>query len=398
MHVSGRHLQAKGLGLVTNWKRGLRRLMLALTLWSAAAHVQALGGAEDLGADLEQFNRTCDFSVIKSHVVDQHVFYGLASFYNTVAFYIVSRDRLEMLEPDQRVVLAEGEWFAAVGRFRVMAFGVPGTRVHMADQTFSCSGALHLELNAQVIRKDALKQIIPELDQLRYAHLWAPIAELARVVEWSLVCLRELSGFGWGMTLVVFSLLLKILLLPLGLVTARLQRQVSAYQSQLAPILADVKSKYDGEEAHKRIMAAHSDLGISAFFVLKPMWGMLIQIPIWIAVFNALGEMPQLEKASFLWIDSLAYPDSIGVLPFALPLLGDTISLLPLLMTAVTIMSALLIQNNLAPPDELRRQKRNTYLMAIGFFVLFYPFPAAMVFYWTFSNALQLLQQQIIKA
>jgi len=372
--------------------------MLALTLWSAAVHVQALGGAEDLGADLEQFNRTCDFSVIKSHVVDQHVFYGLASFYNTVAFYIVSRDRLEMLEPDQRVVLAEGEWFAAVGRFRVMAFGAPGTRVHMVDQTFSCSGALHLELNAQVIRKDALKQIIPELDQLRYAHLWAPIAQLARGVEWSLVCLRELSGFGWGMTIVVFSLLLKILLLPVGLVTARLQRQVSAYQSQLAPILADVKSKYDGEEAHKRIMAAHSDLGISTFFVLKPMWGMLIQIPIWIAVFNALGEMPQVEKASFLWIDSLAYPDSIGVLPFALPLLGDTISLLPLLMTAVTIMSALLIQNNLAPPDELRRQKRNTYLMAIGFFVLFYPFPAAMVFYWTFSNALQLVQQQIIKA
>jgi len=69
--------------------------------------------------------------------------------------------------------------------------------------------------------------------------------------------------------------------------------------------------------------------------------------------------------------------------------------LLPLLMTLVTIVSALLFQDRHAPAEELKRQKRNLYLMALAFFVLFYPFPAAMVLYWTLSNALQIVQQQV---
>ena len=124
---------------------------------------------------------------------------------------------------------------------------------------------------------------------------------------------------------------------------------------------------------------------------------MFIQIPIWVAVFNALGEMPQLDGQAFLWINNLAYPDAIANLPTALPLLGDTVSLLPLLMTVVTILSAALIQDRLAPANEQKKQKRNGYLIALSFLVLFYPFPAAMVLYWTLSNALQIVQQKMIK-
>jgi YidC/Oxa1 family membrane protein insertase len=387
----------KELSLVTISMTGIRGLMLVVVCWFSAGQVHAEGVAGTVAADLGQFNRKGDFSVLKPHVVDSHTFYGLASFYNTVAFYKVSADSLEVLEPEQRAVLAKGEWFAAVGRFSVMILGTPGIILDIGDQTFRVSSDAPLQLNAKVVRKDALTDVASELDQLRYCHLWWPIAQIARAVEWSLLRVRALTGFDWGMTIVLFTLLLKILLVPLGYITVRLQRQVSHYQSQLAPILIEIKQKYDGENAHKRIMAAHKELGISTFFVLKPMLAMFVQIPIWIAVFNALGEMPQLENVSFLWIESLAYPDTIAVLPIALPLLGDSVSLLPLLMTAVTIVSALLIQDRLAPKDELKRQKRNAYLMALVFFVLFYPFPAAMVFYWTFSNALQIVQQRVIK-
>ncbi|MCP4842634.1 MAG: YidC/Oxa1 family membrane protein insertase, partial [Halieaceae bacterium] len=124
---------------------------------------------------------------------------------------------------------------------------------------------------------------------------------------------------------------------------------------------------------------------------------MLLQIPIWIAVFNALGEMPQLQNSAFLWIESLAYPDAIARLPFVIPLLGDSVSLLPWLMSGVTLLSARLFQDRLAPADELKKQKRNLYLIALAFFLVFYPFPAAMVLYWTLSNALQIVQQRFIR-
>jgi YidC/Oxa1 family membrane protein insertase len=127
------------------------------------------------------------------------------------------------------------------------------------------------------------------------------------------------------------------------------------------------------------------------------MLGSLIQIPILIAVFNALGEMPQLDGQSFLWIENLAYPDAMGHLSFAIPMFGDTISLLPFIMTIVTLYSTIIFQNRHAAEVDVKRQKRNLYLMAAAFFVLFYPFPAVMVLYWVLANILQTIQQQIIK-
>jgi YidC/Oxa1 family membrane protein insertase len=179
--------------------------------------------------------------------------------------------------------------------------------------------------------------------------------------------------------------------------TVRFQQKVSQVQAKLAPQLVDIKAKYDGEEAHNRIMEAHKKLGVSPFYTLKPMLSIFIQVPIWIAVFNALGEMPQLIGQSFLWIKDLAYPDTIGYLPASIPMFGDTISLLPFVMTAVTLLSTFIFQNRHASESEIKRQKRNLYLMAGAFLVLFYPFTAAMVFYWTLANFLQIVQQKIIK-
>ena len=380
-----------------NFLNTCRGLPILLSCWLFAGQAQAALDAAVIQSDLEQFNRSGEFGVLLPHVLEPHPFYGLASYYNSVAFYKVSAAGVEALEPEQRIVLEENEWFTAVGRFRVMVLDGPGMTLEAGEETFAIINRAPAGLDARVVGKDQLARIAPELDQLRYTHLWWPIAQLARLAEWSLVHLREITGLGWGMTLVLFTFILKALLVPLGLITVRMQRQVSLYQGQLAPVLSEIKSKYDGEEAHKRIMAAHKELGISTFFVLKPMLAMFVQIPIWIAVFNTLGEMPQLQYAGFLWIESLAYPDTIATLPFVVPMFGDSVSLLPMLMTAVTIISALLFQDRLAPEGELKRQKRNLYLIGLAFFVLFYPFPSGMVLYWTLSNALLILQQRIIK-
>ncbi|MEO1895031.1 MAG: YidC/Oxa1 family membrane protein insertase [Methylococcales bacterium] len=99
----------------------------------------------------------------------------------------------------------------------------------------------------------------------------------------------------------------------------------------------------------------------------------------------------------FLWIDNLAYPDAIGYLLFTTPMLGNTISLLSYIMMAVTLYSTVIFQNRHASEAEMKRQKRNFYLMAAAFFFLFYPFPAVMVLYWALANIFHTVQQQIIK-
>ena len=235
------------------------------------------------------------------------------------------------------------------------------------------------------------------MNQLRYSHLWFPIGILARSIEWSIVKIHKHIVHNWVLSIFVLSFFLKLLLLPIGVMTTSFQRKVSQHKAILTPQLEAIKFKYDGEEAHKRIMLVHKSLGISSFYTLKPILGSLIQIPIWVATFNTLGEMPQLAGTTFLWIDDIAYPDVIVSFDSLLPMFGNKISLLPCLMLCVTILSSILSQNRLASSSELNRQKRNLYLMTIAFFILFYPFPASMLIFWTTNNFLHLFQQKVIK-
>ena len=333
-------------------------------------------------------------------VSESYEFYGLASYYNNINYYVVEKGRLDRIDEGEVAELAQGQWLASVGRLNVMLIQAAGLSAQVSESGILINNPDILTrpgIVKKIVTKSQLDAIAPELDQIRYAHLWPPLAWLAKVVEYVLTALQSNIASSWGLTIVIFSLLLKLLLFPVGVMTVRFQRRVSQVQAQLAPRLATIKANFDGEEAHNRLMEAYKDLGVTPFYTMKPILGSLIQIPIQIAVFNALGEMPQLDNQQFLWIENLAYPDAIGHFPIAIPMFGDSISLLPFIMTAVTLYSTVIFQNRHAPEAELKRQKRNLYLMAGAFFVLFYPFPASMVLYWALANILQTIQQQLIR-
>ena len=330
---------------------------------------------------------------------ETHHFAGLASYYNDVNFYFAGKDVFQPLEHGDAFVLENGTWLAVAARFEVLL--APGTNPGL--RLSGRKGALeYLKTQVeperlQLVKKSDLHAVAPELDQVRYAHLWAPLSWLAKVVEYSLVTIHAHAVNHWGLAIVVFSILLKLALFPVNNVVAGLQDEVSRVRSLLEPRIADIKANYDGEEAHNRIMAVHRTLGVTPFYSLKPLLGVLVQVPIWIAVFNALGEMPQLAGQSFLWIDDLAYPDVIAVIPFNIPLFGETVHLLPFVMFAVTYLSVLTFRNDLWSNRERARQRRNLCWMALAFLLLLYPFPAAMVLYWTLNNLLHFFAQLLIR-
>ncbi len=156
-----------------------------------------------------------------------------------------------------------------------------------------------------------------------------------------------------------------------------------------------IKQEFDGQEAHERMMAEYKSLGITPFHTLKPAIGLFIQAPLLIAIFNVLGEAEAMAGVSFLWVRDLSYPDSIAMLPFALPLLGSGVNLLPMLMAFFTIAASLTQQSEGMTPKLIAKRRRNLSLMTVGFFVLFYPFPASMVLYWTTTNVFQLAEQTL---
>lgn len=378
-----------------------RLLWLVLTLCAPILVSANSNPAQDSSeSELIQALINTPAALIYERVQETKVFYGLASYYNNVSYFIVDKDDLRVIGEGEEVELNQTQWLAVVGRYSVLLVRANGLSINLDDSKLIINSPnilIQPDTIVRLVTKPELPSIALELDQIRYSHLWDPFSWLAKLVESSLVAIQTYTVSNWVLSIVVFSVLLKLLLLPVSVMTVRIQRKVSQVQAKLAPQMADIKANYDGEEAHNRMMAAHKEQGVTLFYTLKPMLGSFIQIPILIAVFNALGEMPQLNGQSFMWINNLAYPDVVAHLSISMFMFGDTISLLPLIMSVVTIFATMTFTNSYAPEAEVKRQRRNLYLMTLAFFILFYPFPAAMVFYWTLNNILHGIQQQIIK-
>jgi len=330
--------------------------------------------------------------LIDNFVRDKYQYSGLASYYADVAYFIVAKDQIKQLSNHSVYIVPESGWLAAVGRFEVLLISSKNLSVQIKKNSPTDIVLGHIdpsELSAKIVTKSDLSLIAPELDALRYHQLWAPLAWLSKVVENSLVFIQTNIISYWGLAILLFSILLKIILTPLHILTIRVQQHTANISEQLSLKLRAIKSQYDGEEAHNLIMAEHKKLGVSPFYILKPLIVSLIQVPILIAVFNALGEMHQLQGHSLFWINDLSYPDSVGQLPFTIPFFGNNISLLPFIMSIATLVFAHI--------TGLGRSMK-LYLMTTVFFILFYPFPAAMLVYWTIVNALQAIHQILMKA
>ena len=335
------------------------------------------------------------------YVSEPKQLYGLAAFYMFVRRLAIASDGdLEQLEPDTLTVNFDAvEWVGLVGRFQVLMISAPGGEIFFENDKLILSWPTGKLENVRLFYGTKLEagQQVPLLDVIRYSHLWNWLGSFSRAVERALVFVQQNMVSSWGWAIIVFGVLLKILLLPVALMTNHFQRSVSQCQAILEPKLAEIKEINDPEEAHNRTMAAYKELGVTPFYVLKPLAGSLIYVPILVAIFNALGEMSQFDGVSFLWIKDLAYPDAVMNLPFEIPFFGSTVNLLPFLMTILTLIATIIFKNRHTTPKQIKRQKRNLYLMAAAFFVLFYPFPACMVLYWTLANVLQLAQQQMLK-
>jgi YidC/Oxa1 family membrane protein insertase len=174
----------------------------------------------------------------------------------------------------------------------------------------------------------------------------------------------------------------------------RLQEQVNAAQARLQPGIDAIKTAHRGEERARRTLALYREAGVHPLYALKSLVGFLIQIPVFIAVFDMLAEDFDLYRVSFLWIQDLSRPDALLRLPGCLPFFGCDLNLLPFLMSGASLAALLRFRSAVLTPALARRQRRNLIGMTLLFFLLFYTFPAGMVLYWTSTNAFQLVIQE----
>ena len=178
----------------------------------------------------------------------------------------------------------------------------------------------------------------------------------------------------YGVSIIIFALLMKLLLHPLTLPQMRSAQKMQV----IAPIINQVREKYkdDMQKQQQEIMKVYSEYGINPMGGCLPI---LLQMPILFALYSVLRNAIELRQAEFtLWITDLSVPDKI--LDFGFSVLGiNQLSGLALLMGAT-----LFIQQKQMITDP--RQKSMVYIMPIMMTLLFNYLPSGLnLYYFTFN-------------
>jgi YidC/Oxa1 family membrane protein insertase len=221
---------------------------------------------------------------------------------------------------------------------------------------------------------------------LMYSDMWSPLRGLARLIERALEVLVGVVGNA-GIAVILFALLLRAAMMPLGLWSIRQQRRFTEIQRQMKPKIEHINKTMKGAAKSERILEIYKEHGISPFSGLKGSLGLFVQLPILIALFAVTTESAMFREVPFLWFADLSLPDRTLALPFTIPGLGAYFNVLPILLGIVCVAAALILSRSASGSSP-----RAGLILALVFVVFFYSCAAALVTYWLVVNVSQIFE------
>jgi YidC/Oxa1 family membrane protein insertase len=197
----------------------------------------------------------------------------------------------------------------------------------------------------------------------------------------------------WGVSLILLSVFLNIILFPLSLKSFRSMQKMQALHPQMEKLKAQYKD--NAQKLNKEMMELYRKNNINPLGGCLPM---LLQMPIFIALYNGLMKSIELRGAKFLWMKDLSMPDAVKI-PVSLPFIGNSVNILPLLMIAAMVLQQKVSAKSTGgavTEEQRQQQKMMLILMPVMFGFIFYNMPSGLVLYWLISTILTLVEQYFI--
>ncbi len=253
---------------------------------------------------------------------------------------------------------------ARPGNRYVIGLSSPELGVDQGGQT-----AAGVKLYIGPKNQQALEQVAPGLElTVDYGWLWFIAKPLFLLLEW----FYGLT-LNWGWAIILITLLVKLAFFHLSATSYKSMAKLR----KLQPRMTAIRERYgdDRQRAGQAVMELYRQEKVN------PMGGCLpivVQIPVFIALYWVLLESVELRQASFmLWLDDLSTPDPYFVLPLLMGI-------------------SMYMQQKLSPaPTDPIQQKIFQYLPWI-FMLTFALFPSGLVLYWVVSNIVSIAQQWVI--
>ena len=216
---------------------------------------------------------------------------------------------------------------------------------------------------------------------LLYACLILPLEKLM------LICLRIFFDFSnsYGFAIILLSLLINFCLLPISRITTAFLMEELVIRKRMAPKLAEINTAFTGQERFMMTRMLYKLNNYKSFLAVRSSLGLIIQIPFFIAAYLLLSKHTALINTPFFLFDDLSQPDGL------IQILGWHVNLLPIVMTAFNVVSALVYFKNVGVKNNYQ-----TYLIPGIFLLALYSTSAALLLYWTTNNLFSLIKNIII--
>jgi len=216
-----------------------------------------------------------------------------------------------------------------------------------------------------------------------------------------LAIMKWMYGFihNYGVVIIILVFLMRLAMHP---ITKKSQVSMSR-MTKLAPMAEEIKKKYANNktEMNKQLMTLYKEQGASPVMSMLPM---LVQMPIWIALWSAVYTSIDLRGAAFLpfWITDLSAPDVlVRFSTITVPLLDwkvNSLNLLPILMgVAFYLQQKLTPQQAAANPQAAQQQKMMMIMMPLLFPLMLYKAPSGVNLYIMASTFAGVIEQYVIK-
>ena len=219
---------------------------------------------------------------------------------------------------------------------------------------------------------------------------WSAVVYFGTFDIISQILLQVLNFFhnfvhNWGLAIILLSIFVYIVLYPLTLKQMRSMKEMQVLQPKVEALRKQYKD--NPQKMNKEVMELYREHKVNPLGGCLPL---LLQMPIFFALYQALLNSISLKGARFLWIQDLSTPDRLYVLKHT----GGSfdINLLPILMTI-----GMFIQQKISSPQmgggQNQQQKMMLILMPLLFGFIFYTMPSGLVLYWFVNSTLMLVYQ-----
>ncbi|MBC8436593.1 MAG: membrane protein insertase YidC [Candidatus Omnitrophica bacterium] len=191
----------------------------------------------------------------------------------------------------------------------------------------------------------------------------------------------------WGWAIIILSIAVYLILFPLTLKQMRSMKEMQALQPHIEELRKTYKD--NPQKLNKEIMGLYKQHKVNPFGGCLPL---LLQMPIFFGLYQALMRSVALKGANFLWIKDLSEPDRLFILPNALPILGNEINILPIIM-AIGMFFQQKMSMVSAGSSTAGQQKMMVIIFPVMFGFIFYHMPSGLVLYWLINSTLMTAYQ-----